>query len=169
MHRHTFNYKTMKSLESIIDENIGAIINRIAKEQKQQNYYLTQMSKELDRVKVVLPAIESFANKQGLEIVSFHSIKTGGDNSKWEKGDEIRINFTLAPIGKKFRFISFQGYTSRGHGHNAKQLLQKEWKLEEGFKLAINDRVGVAVNPYSLEKKEGDSQSRVSVDIWFKA
>lgn len=79
------------------------------------------------------------------------------------------LNLILLSDGK-FKFIQFRGYTSRGSGKNEDRLREKAEKISETVMTALQNpenELRCAVNPFSLEVRDGKETGRVLMDISY--
>lgn len=136
------------------------LVERVAAERARVEAQVRTLEANLDQWKrleflatLELEGVCERAKRLGLEL---HY--TGSNSNSIElRGDAIE--------GGKFKFVAFNGYTSRGDGRNDERLREKAHKLEDRLS---DDARGVRahVNPYSLERR-GDKNPRVLISIQF--
>lgn len=132
-----------------------------------------KLAQDIDRIQTKLRAtntahvhaqrglhkLETALSGMGLSIESFSGPSVSDDNLS------ATCEIQAARLGKKFRFISFRGYTARGAGLNKKDLNQKAAKMEA---LLANEIFNViSVNPFSLEIEDEKTTKAVLISIRF--
>lgn len=129
--------------------------NEIEKQKRYQN----ALQYNLEILKSKLPILEASLNKMGLEIAEV----------LYSMNDELRLSVSISakPNSDKFKFIAFQGYTSRGAGKNRERLDAKASKIAQQLKDISGLPVGV--NCYSLEiRKPGDENKSVLIGLYIQ-
>jgi hypothetical protein len=123
---------------------------------------IAQSNRELEIIRLkaleaIMPLVENWASKQNLEIsdITFHG-KNNYSEPNWTADSKYSVQCNLIPANDKFKFIQFNGYTSRGAGKNQDRLDSKANKLEESF-LAITG-INCVINPFSLEVRGEESK-----------
>ncbi len=150
-----------------MNQNILQYINeRSAKELQlsqdeieKQKRYQNALQDKLSILKSKLPTLESGLNKIGLEI----------SEVRYSLNDLLCLNVTInaKPNSDKFKFIAFQGYTSRGAGKNQERLQVKASKIAESLSYLLD--VKVYINEYSLEiKNPGDEKKSVLINMYLQ-
>lgn len=116
-------------------------------------------------VQQIINDLEPVLAKLHLTIDSF----TMNRPDKEKASHRGRLSLTLNSDGK-FKFIQFRGYTSRGAGKNESRLDSKAEKICETVQGALRDSINelrCAVNPFSLEVRDGKETGRVLMDISY--
>jgi len=116
-----------------------------------------------------LPALEQALVKMGLEITDLRYSQAGslsdGEMMSWGEDNRLRVSISAVPVGGKFRFVKFAGYTAGGHGRNQARLVAKATQIREALQLATGI-ADISANPHTLEvKNEGDTKS-ILIVFW---
>lgn len=141
--------------------HLDAVDKRIADLQNYRERYAAfhaELDRRMDKVRDAL-------KKMGLEQTGdIHVRKTGRDDSAWSEDDSMAASFRAVPVGGKFKFLAFNGYTASGSSKNRERMNEKAKSMADAIKAAAG--VTCQVNSASLEVRDGRDSRRVLIDIW---
>lgn len=130
--------------------------------------YQENMDRKALILQDIMPLVSNALAHHGLEVSSFSFYATGSGNYEWKEDTQLRVHIDAKPQSdsKKFRFVTFSGYTSGGSGRNQRQLDEKAMKIEATLLEIAN--VKAQVNPFSLEVKDASDVKNVLIEFWIR-
>lgn len=130
--------------------------------------YQENMERKVLVLQDTMPLVSNALAYHGLEISSFGFHTVGCENYEWKEDTQLRVHMDVKPQvdSKKFRFVTFAGYTSGGSGRNQRQLDEKAMKIESTLLEIAN--VEAQVNPFSLEIENANDVKNILVEFWVK-
>jgi len=118
------------------------------------------------KLDAALPALLAALDSQGLQMSELSYYPTGMHNERvWKEGTSLAVSIKARRKdgSKKFRFIGFNGYDSRGAGKNQERLDAKAHALREV--LNAGSVLEYGVNCFSLEIKDDANEDTNQVLI----